>query len=121
MAGVSGHRKVNSMQQPMVAFPSHLVGKEIDTRPTIVPGDGEAMPAFYSQGRPLNESSDVNLPNPPTYGNPTVGERLSAIDKTSETQNESQKKKSKSPIRRVVDKIFGRSPREEKRKVGYSA
>ena len=67
----------------MDAFPSQYMGKEIDTRPTILPGDTEIKPNFFGQGRPLNESSDANLPIPVTGG-----ERLSAIDKVSNQEGE---------------------------------
>ena len=67
----------------MDAFPSQFIGKEIDTRPTILLGDSEIKTNFFGQGRPLNDSSDANLPNIPSYSEPVVGERLSAIDKVS--------------------------------------
>ena len=72
----------------MDAFPSHHLGKEIDTRPTILIGDTEVNPNFFGgQGRPLDESSDANLPIP-SYDKPVTGERLSAIDKVSNAEGE---------------------------------
>ena len=72
----------------MDAFPSQFIGKEIDTRPTIMPGDSEIQPNFFGQGRPLNDSSDANLDNIPSYDNPVAGERFSAIDKVSNQESE---------------------------------
>ena len=71
----------------MDAFPSQYIGKEIDTRPTIVPGDSDIKPKFHAQGRPLNDSSDANQLIP-SFQNPVADERQSAIDKVSNQESE---------------------------------